>query len=99
MNAWSSWLQYRMISYLMSLLIFALRFGWTDFLAGGFRFRGFGLMGLSYQPIRRQHAPNLLHLIRLRLAPAGLEVQDLRHILPREDVVIAANSLGEPQMG
>jgi len=41
---------------------------------------------------------NLLDLIRLGLAATGLKVQDLRHAIPREDMVIAANTLDEAQM-
>jgi len=41
---------------------------------------------------------DLLDLIRLGLANTGLEIQDLGHAVPSENVVVAANPLSEAQM-
>jgi len=47
--------------------------------------------------ILHHHPADLFDLIRLRLASLGLQVQDLRHAVLRENIVVASDPLRESQ--
>src|SRR5437660_11171413 len=99
MYAWSSLLQYRMISYLMSAFIFFLRRGRSRLFSRCLmrcRFRG---RRLTCETVRGWHATDLFDLIRLRLIAARLQIQHFRHAFTGEYVVIAAHALGKAHAG
>jgi len=48
--------------------------------------------------VSNDHPTDLLDLIRLGLATKGLEIEDLRHAVPSENVMVATNPLSEAQM-
>ena len=50
------------------------------------------------EPVGHDDPADLLDLIRLGLTTTRLEVEDLRNAVPREDVVVAAGTLGESQV-
>jgi hypothetical protein len=50
------------------------------------------------EPMCDDGTADLLDLIHLGLTAAGLEVQDLRHAIAGEDVVVAPHTLDEAQM-
>src|SRR5258708_32085529 len=98
MTAWSSLLQYRMISYLKLSIIAPLRFDRIlPFVRIFFRRRFLGLRH-PREPVRREYTTDLFDLIRLCLAAAWLEIEDLCYVIASEDVVIAADTLVEAQV-
>jgi hypothetical protein len=48
--------------------------------------------------MRDDDAANLLYLVRFGLTASGLEIEDFGHVIARENVVIAAHALDEPEM-
>jgi hypothetical protein len=58
---------------------------------------GFGI-GLASQTVFQYNMADLLYLIRLRLVPFRLKVQDFLHSFSEKNVVTASNSFAESEV-